>query len=240
MQNLRRLYAAKGEFPGDRFEQQNPEGEDIGALVHLPPACLFRRHVIRSSQGAAADGFQLVSTVGCLARRRLRKTEIGYLELPLFCKEHVRGLNIAVNYAVFVSVGQAFRDLDRPSQHSWMEVLSPVALRASSFWRRVPPGRYSRTRNLAVLVSSMPNMVAMRAWLSAEIARFLAETGNAFRSAHGMVRNELERDKSPKVRISCLIDHAHTAFTQFSNDFVTGYSPGLMPWVYIELHGKRT
>ena len=75
---------------------------------------------------------------------------------------------------------------------------------------------------------------------SAEIARFLAETGNAFRSAHGMVRNELERDKSPKVRISCLIDHAHTAFTQFSNDFVTGYSPGLMPWVYIELHGKRT
>ena len=110
---------------GHHLEDDDAERPDVRALVHRLPARLLRRHVRRRAENdprlrrvhatasASSCAFALDAASGL---HRLRETEVEHLHRAVGAHFDVRGLQIAVNDALFVRGFERLGDLLRDGQ----------------------------------------------------------------------------------------------------------------------------
>ena len=105
----------KGPGAGRHLVEQDPQGEHVGARVHLFPLGLLGRHVAEGPHDAA--GLLGDDSLGGFfrsqgSRRHLGQAEVEHLEAPLGIHHHVLGLEIPVGDALLVGAGQGVAQRD--------------------------------------------------------------------------------------------------------------------------------
>ena len=128
----------EGHDAGDRLVEHERQRVDIGASVDTVAEGLFGRRI-----PGRADRHP-----GRLGQRRLgqgaRQAEVGDAQAGLVVEEEVGGLDVAVDEAPGVRVGEPLRRLRAPTDSAWETLRrSP----SSSMSRSDPPPRNSSTRN---------------------------------------------------------------------------------------------
>ena len=92
------------------FIENDAKAEDVGALVDIMTEDLFGAHVARGPHDNAGAGERSINEAGLLIRR-LRiyfcQAEIENLQLAARRDHHVGRLDIAVNDAVLVRIGDS-------------------------------------------------------------------------------------------------------------------------------------
>ncbi len=89
----------------EHFQQHHAQRPDVGAVIHGLTQRLFRGHIGRRAHARAGHG-QLAGA------RHAGESEIDDLDDAVRCQQNIRGLDIAVNDAVPVSVGKSASHLD--------------------------------------------------------------------------------------------------------------------------------
>ncbi len=101
--------AAEGALPRGHLVEQDPEREDVGAVVHRQALSLLRRHVGDRAHDTAVLGDRLrllggpVALVAVVAQ--LGEAEVQHLQPPVRGQHHVLGLQVAVEDALPVGRG---------------------------------------------------------------------------------------------------------------------------------------
>ncbi len=106
--------AREGAPAGRHLIQNQAEGEDVGAGIHLFLTYLLRRHIAGGAQSSPRAGQGLAEPDGIgpflglagtwvLPRGQLRHSKVQYLHRPLLGQEDVRGLDVAMDDALVVS-----------------------------------------------------------------------------------------------------------------------------------------
>ena len=106
--------AHEGPPPGDHLVEHHAERPDIGARVHVLPARLLWRHVIRGTDERARFGGERVRGAVRRGGRRdqLREAEVEDLHEAVRTDDHVGGLDVAMDDAGGVRGGEGRRHLD--------------------------------------------------------------------------------------------------------------------------------
>ena len=117
----RRRFAIERRAAGDQVIHRRAQRIDVGAEIDVDVAAdLLGRDVVGRAVGFA--GFALG---GVLVVRRARQTEVGQLRDALRGEEDVLGLDVAVDQAALVGVGERVGDLDRDVQRFGLGEVRP-------------------------------------------------------------------------------------------------------------------
>ena len=147
------VFAVEGPRAGEHFEEHGAEGPDVGAAIDGLALGLLRRHVGGRAQDHPAhrhrrggDGRRIRLVAGRVRIRgieRLGQTEVEHLHGAVRPDLDVRGFQVAVDDALFVSGLQRLGDLpgDRQARRRAERRRAPCVARGPPL-RRVPsPGR---------------------------------------------------------------------------------------------------
>ena len=199
----------------DELEENAPEGEEVGALVHGFRANLLGRHVAGRSEerpGLRSPGESRCSRP---TRRRsragveLREAEIEDLHVPVGGHEEVLRLQIAVQDSLFVGRREAAGDLGHPVERA--------ALRHRAFREEDFPQRAARKqlRHEVVDAGLDPEIVdrsGIAGWFRAEADR-ASSSNRRIRSASpaASAGENLDRDFTAEPVVLRAPDLAHPA-----------------------------
>ena len=97
------LESAARHFAGEHLVKQHAERVDVRAMVHERPRFrLLRRGVVRRAHGGERER----GSGGGVFAEQLRETEVGDLHAPVRIEEDVAGLDVAMDAALLVRVGE--------------------------------------------------------------------------------------------------------------------------------------
>ena len=208
--------------------QHRAKAEEVGLLVNLQPARLLGRHVLRRADEHAAGGLP-----GRRSRRRdirvggpreARNAEVEQLDEPVLPDHHVVGLEVAMDDAGAVSLGQRRRHLDADVDHR-----RDVELGASGGVAERPAvhelaGDEVRARRVADVVDRDDVRVVQRR----RGPGFADEPGQAVPVAGRCGRQDLQRDPPAEADVLGEIHLPHPALAEEREDFVV---PESCAWI---------
>ncbi len=217
-ENLGRRVALERAAPGEHLEEQAAERPDVGAGVDRLAADLLGAHVGRGAHHAPVGGqLRGVSVLRAARRvRRLGEAEIDELHAAAGRDHHVRGLQVAVDHALGVRLGEAFGDLNgerhgiarrkRPLLQALAERLAVDPLE-DQIGRAVEPFEAVDRGDVRVVEAGEEPRLALEALQAGGV---VAER----------VGERLDRHLAPERRIDGAVDAPHAAGAEEAEDLV--------------------
>ena len=207
-----------GQMFGQQFVQDHPQGVHITTDIDLE---WVGQHLLGTHVGERSHKLTDV----CLARRiriavrHARHAEIQNLGLSALIYQDVARFQIPVDDAALVRMVHRVADLD----HQLQPVTRVRAMRCNIGVQRIAPDELHRKIGLrpgpAVGGCGLIDLGNPRMLQSAERQRFQLEPTKELRADPASFDN-LERHRTSRVLLFCLVDGSHPAFAEDSNDAV--------------------
>ena len=216
-----RRLAAKGAAPRQHLVEHGAEREDVGAVIHLLPAHLLRRHVADSPHhraGVCVHAPRRDLRLGLLPvpLRQLRQPEVQNLRAPVRSDEDVLGLEIAVHNSALVRGGEAARDL-----RCVVDGLTLRERRAPQLLaQRLAFEQLGDDEGRAVVLPNVVDGEDVRVVERAGGASLLLEACEALGVCRELRGQHFDRHVAPDLRVAREIDLAHPALAEQGADFV--------------------
>ena len=202
-------------LPREHLIEHTSDGIDVGTVVHAARAfqCLGR-HEVRRTYRDIAGGI-----VAAVRAGELSEAKVGDLHAAISLDDDVRGLNVAVDYALAVCIGERLAHARGDAQRL-------------------------RHRELALCGDELRHVCALDAFHDqieqpiARLARFIDGDDarmpefrhgpslllKTFRIVHPVVfdvsRENLNGDHARESHLPCLINHSHASAPEDATDFI--------------------
>ena len=218
--------AGEGRVAGGHLVEHHPEGEEVGAGVHLLAPRLLGRHVGHGPQRRARARRELVGGHRGAERRladppaleELGEAEVEDLGLPALGEEEVGGLDVPVNDALAVGglegVGHVDGDLH--------DLLDRERAAGEAALERLPLEQLHRDEGAPLVLVRVVDRADVRVVEGRGRARLALEALDGLAVPGQLVRQELERHRAAQARVLGLVDDTHAAAADLLEDPVVG------------------
>ena len=202
-----RCLPVEGLAPRGHLEEQDTEGEEIAPLVDRAAGRLLGGHVVRRPEDAPLLRGKGLVPAACGLAAQLRDAEIEDLDAIFLAEDHVLGLEIAVDDARLVGLGEAPRERPPDAQHL-RDRQAPrvprqhVAQRGSLHELH---GQKDAPVDLADLVDGRDVLVGR----GGRTARLAEEPRAPLSRGHDLPLEHLERDAPAQRGVVRRVDSAH-------------------------------
>jgi hypothetical protein len=216
----------EGPPAGQHLVEDDPEREEVGALIARLAAHLFGRHIADRAHHRSRIGHARHADGGVATRRRRNlapgETKVENLAPLVACDEQVLGLEISVEDPAIVRRRQAAGELDGvvddlPQRQRTL--VEPLAQRLpfQQLHHRV---RHARAAGFGRRRADVVDRhdVGMRE--RGDRLRFTLEPRGALGIGGEELGQDLDRDRAIEPRVARLVDLTHTAGAERTQDFV--------------------
>ena len=212
--------AAERPLAGRHLVEQDPEREDVGAVVERQALRLLRRHVGDRAHDAPVlgDGLRLlggvVARIGVVAQ--LGEAEVEHLEPPVRREHHVLGLQVAVQDALAVRRAHGVGECDRERE----EALHREAARGDLLAERLALDELHRQEAQAVRFLDRVQHHDAGMAERGDRLRLALEALDLLRVERHLRRQHLERHAPVEARIEREVHLTHAARAERLEDLV--------------------